>query len=58
MVLGPCARQILADYGADVIKIEASQGDLMGKAGATKSVGLQQNLTPAADRRTSVAFRL
>src|SRR5215469_18242345 len=37
MVLGPYATQILADYGADVIKVEPPQGDLMRKGGASKS---------------------
>ena len=37
MVLGPYATQILADYGADVIKVEPPQGDLMRKGGPTKS---------------------
>jgi crotonobetainyl-CoA:carnitine CoA-transferase CaiB-like acyl-CoA transferase len=37
MVLGPYATQILADYGADVIKVEPPQGDLMRKSGATRN---------------------
>ena len=40
MVLGPYATQILADYGAEVIKIEPPQGDLMRKGGAAKSAGM------------------
>ena len=40
MVLGPYATQILADYGADVIKIEPPQGDLMRKGGATKNADM------------------
>jgi crotonobetainyl-CoA:carnitine CoA-transferase CaiB-like acyl-CoA transferase len=40
MVLGPYATQILADYGADVIKVEPPQGDLMRKGGAIKSAGM------------------
>src|SRR5580658_4669144 len=37
MVLGPYATQILADYGADVIKVEPPHGDLMRKGGATRN---------------------
>jgi crotonobetainyl-CoA:carnitine CoA-transferase CaiB-like acyl-CoA transferase len=37
MVLGPYATQILADYGADVVKVEPPLGDLMRKSGMTRS---------------------
>jgi len=40
MVLGPYATQILADYGADVVKVEPPQGDLMRRGGASQSAGM------------------
>jgi crotonobetainyl-CoA:carnitine CoA-transferase CaiB-like acyl-CoA transferase len=41
MIAGPTSAQILADYGAEVIKIEPPEGDLMRRsAGAAKSADM------------------
>ncbi len=37
VVMGPYASSLLADYGADVIKIEAPGGDIMRKSGPMKN---------------------
>ena len=40
VIFGPYASQILADYGADVIKIEPPDGDLMRKTGPSTETGM------------------
>ncbi len=37
VLMGPFATQILGDYGADVIKIESAEGDLIRLAGAMRN---------------------
>lgn len=40
VLMGPYATQILGDFGADVIKVEAPDGDLVRQIGPTRSKGM------------------
>ncbi|MFV0280903.1 MAG: CaiB/BaiF CoA transferase family protein [Rhodoblastus sp.] len=45
VVLGPLATQILGDYGADIVKVEPLEGDLMRANGAQKADGSTTGLS-------------
>lgn len=40
VVLGPLATQILGDYGAEIIKVESLEGDLMRTNGVNLAPGM------------------
>ena len=58
VLMGPAATQILADYGADVIKVELPEGDIMRHAGHMKHKGMGPVFLHANRNKRSIAIDL
>ena len=58
VVLGPLATQILGDYGADVIKLEPPEGDLMRANGVSRQRGMSSIFMALNRNKRSLAIDL
>ncbi len=58
VVLGPLATQILGDYGADVIKVETPEGDLMRANGVSLHAGMSSVFLAINRNKRSIAVDL
>jgi crotonobetainyl-CoA:carnitine CoA-transferase CaiB-like acyl-CoA transferase len=58
VVLGPLATQILGDYGADVIKVEPLEGDLMRANGVSRTRGMSSIFLSVNRNKRSIAIDL
>lgn len=58
VVMGPYACQLLGDYGADVIKIESPEGDVMRLSGPMRNPGMGHLFMSANRNKQSIVINL
>ncbi len=58
VVMGPYACQLLGDYGADVIKVEAPDGDVMRLSGPMRNPGMGHLYMSTNRSKRSIAIDL